>query len=104
LAELPGLVGKWSGAARAAPLQCPQLAGLNQAAQDAAQQAGNPAIFAAAPVFHGLHAMLSRFEMKDLAEGPDYAGKVLVGSPNPAALVGMARSFAPGLAQLQLTP
>lgn len=102
--KLPGLIGKWAGAARSAPLRCADLAGLNQAADEIALQANNPAIYATAPVLRGFHAMLTRFEMAAADSEPDLSGKLLIGSPNPAALLGMARNFAPGLSELQLKP
>jgi hypothetical protein len=104
LAELPPLVNKWAGQVSKAPWKCESLAGMNQAFADSSAQAANPAVFAAAPVFYGLHAILTRFEMDSLDAAPDFSGKLLIGSPNPAALIGMAQSFAPQLAQLQLKP
>jgi hypothetical protein len=54
-------------------------------------------------VFEGVHAIATRFELQDAATMPEFGGKLLIGSPNPTALVGMAKSFAPPLASLQLS-
>jgi hypothetical protein len=104
LAQVPTLVNKWAGAVAAAPWKCPSLAPLNETFAEGRTQASNPALFAAAPVFQGLHAILTRFEMAGPASVPQVGGKLLIGSPNPAALIGMARSLSPELAQLQLAP
>jgi hypothetical protein len=102
LGELPTLVGKWSKAVAASPWQCPWMAELNQAYADAGAQASNPVVFAAAPVFNGVHLILTRFSMSAPGATPDAAGKLLIGSPNPSALAAMASNFVPELAQLKL--
>lgn len=104
LAALPPLVAKWTGAVAKDPWKCASLAALNQGFADLGAQASNPAVFAAAPVFHGFHAIVSRFDMATFDSAPDVSGKLLIGSPNPAALVGMARGFVPPLAELELKP
>lgn len=104
LAALPPLASKWAGAVAKSPWQCPALAPLNDSFAQSSQQLSNPVVFGAAPVFEGLHLIATRLELKSAAAPPDVAGKLLVGSPNPAALVGMAKSFAPQLASLQLAP
>jgi hypothetical protein len=104
LAALPPLVDKWASAIAAAPWQCEALKGLNESAAQSKQQLANPVVFGAAPVFEGLHLIATRLELKSMAQTPDFAGKLLIGSPNPAALLGMAKSFAPPLASLQLAP
>lgn len=104
LGALPGLVGKWADAVAAAPWQCPTLQPLNQSFAQGRQQLANPVVFGAAPVFEGLHAIATRLELKGPGETPDVGGKLLIGSPSPAALVGMAKSFVPQLASLQLAP
>jgi len=102
LAQLPPLVSKWAGAVQSAPWQCASLQSLNAAFADTSVQMNNPAVFAAAPVFEGFHALLTKFSMPQPGAEPDVAGKLLIGSPNPAALLGMARSFAPEFATLNL--
>jgi hypothetical protein len=104
LAALPPLVSKWASAIAAAPWQCEALKGLNEGAAQSQQQLANPVVFGAAPVFEGLHLIATRIELKSMNEAPDFAGKLLIGSPNPAALLGMAKSFAPPLASVQLAP
>lgn len=104
LAALPPLVDKWASAIAAAPWQCEALKGLNDSAAQSQQQLANPMVFGAAPVFEGMHLIATRIELKSMAETPDFAGKLLIGSPNPGALLAMAKSFAPPLASLQLAP
>ena len=104
LAEVPPLASKWANAVAAAPWKCESLTQLNEAYAEAGVQASNPAVFMAAPVFQGFHAMLSRFEMPKGGATPDFAGKILIGSPNPASLLATAGNFAPQLAQLKLEP
>ena len=104
LAKLPELVNKWAGAVAAAPWQCPQLQELNESFAQGRVQMNNPGVFAAAPVFHGFHAIATRVDVKSLTATPDFAGKLLIGSDNPTALMGMAKSFAPQLASLNLKP
>jgi hypothetical protein len=104
LAALPGLVSKWADAVAAAPWQCASLAPLNESFAQTRQQLANPVVFGAAPVFEGVHAIATRLELKPAGETPDFGGKLLIGSPSPAALVGMAKSFVPQLATLQLAP
>lgn len=104
LAALPPLVDKWASAIAAAPWKCEALEGWNESAAQSKQQLTNPMVFGVAPVFEGLHLITTRLELKSMAETPDFAGKLLIGSPNPAALLGMAKSFAPPLASVQLAP
>lgn len=105
LGELPALANKWAAAVKASPWQCESLLQLNQAYADAGTQLSNPMVFAAAPVFDGVHAIVSRFTMPTPdAPTPDIAGKLLIGSPNPASLLAMAKGFAPPLAQVNLQP
>lgn len=102
LAQLPPLVSKWAGAVQSAPWKCDSLQGLNQAFADGSVQLNNPAVFAAAPVFEGLHAIATRFSMPTAGQAPDFAGKLVIGSPSPKALIAMAQSFAPQLASMNL--
>lgn len=104
LAQLPPLVAKWAGAVQSAPWQCPSLAELNTAFAEGSVQLNNPAVFAAGPVFEGLHAIATRFSVPAPGAEPDFAGKLLIGSPSPKALLGLAQSMAPALASMQLQP
>lgn len=104
LGALPGLVGKWADAVAAAPWRCTTLQPLNERFAQGRQQLANPVVFGAAPVFEGLHAIATRLELQGPGETPEVGGKLLIGSPNPAALVGMAKSFVPQVASLQLAP
>lgn len=104
LAQLPPLVGKWAGAVQSAPWQCASLLELNQAFAEGNAQLTNPAVFMAGPVFEGFHAIATRFTLPKPGEEADFGGKLLLGSPSPAALVAMAQTFAPQLAELQLKP
>jgi hypothetical protein len=105
LGQVPTLANKWSAAVKASPWQCETLVKLNQTYAEAGASASNPMLFAAAPVFDGFHAIVSRFTMPTPdAPQPDVAGKLIIGSPNPASLLAMAKSFAPPLAELNLQP
>lgn len=104
LAQLPTVVNGWAGAVAARPWQCPSLAWLNDGFATSRTQASNPVIFGAAPVFRGVHAIATRITFPAGSDTPDFGGKVLLGSPNPTALVAMAKSFAPALASLDLKP
>lgn len=104
LAQLPTVVNGWAGAVAAKPWQCPSLAWLNEGFASTRTQASNPVIFGAAPVFRGLHAIATRISFPAGSDTPDFGGKLLLGSPNPTALVAMAKSFAPALASLDLKP
>lgn len=104
LAALPGLVNTWAASVAASPWQCDSLQPLNQGFAQSREQLANPVVFGAAPVFEGLHAIATRVELKPGGAPPDFGGKLLIGSPSPAALVGMAKSFVPQLASMQLAP
>ena len=102
--ELPTLANKWADAAAAAPWKCSSLTSLNQSFVELRQQAANPAVFMVAPAVNAFHAILTRVDVASLDTTPDLAGKLLIGSPNPAALLGMAKGFAPQIAALDLKP
>lgn len=104
IGALPNVVGKWASAVAAKPWQCPALTSLNESFAQSREQLMNPAVFAAAPVFYGVHAIATRIELKTMGETPDFGGKLLIGSPDPAALIGMAKSFVPQLATMNLKP
>lgn len=102
LVELPKVVSEWAGAIEKAPWQCPQLASLNQSARDAATQTNNPALAVAAPLFSGLHAVLSTLQWPADSMIPEFTGRLVVASENPGSLLGMAKSMLPGLGQTQI--
>jgi len=103
LSALPGVVGGFAGKVASAPWQCSELAPLNAAFGEAAKNINNPAVFAAAPVFSGVHVLLNTFDM-DFAAGsePSGTGVLLIGSDNPTSLIGMAKGFVPQLAELDI--
>jgi hypothetical protein len=103
LDALPGVVGGFAGKVASAPWTCPELAPLNAAFAEAAKGVNTPALFAAAPVFSGLHLIIDTLEM-DFSPGssPGGTGVLLIGSANPASLVAMAKGLAPPLADLDL--
>lgn len=102
LAALPQVIGEFAGRVEKSPWQCPQLAFLNAGAEQARSQAGNPALFAAAPLFSGAHLLLSRLEWSAGQVLPDLAGKLVVASDNPASLLALAKSLLPDLAAVEL--
>lgn len=102
LATLPQVIGEFAGRVEQSPWQCPQLAFLNAGAQRARAQAGNPALFAAAPLFSGAHLLLSRLEWSPGQALPEAAGKLVVASDNPASLLAMAKGLLPDLATVDL--
>lgn len=103
LSAVPGVVNAFAGKVAESPWECAQLADLNQAFDEAKTGINNPAVFAAAPVFSGLHLILNTLEM-DFASGatPSGSGALLIGSDNPASLIGMAKGFVPQLATLEI--
>lgn len=103
LAALPEVVNEFADQVAAAPWQCEALAPLNAAFAESRQSLSNPALFMAAPVFHGFHAALSRLAMSDGGQ-PDLAGVLVIGSDNPASLMALTQSMAPQLAGLDLKP
>lgn len=101
LDKLKEAVDQHANAVAAAPWKCASLTGLNQGFADLQTQLANPVSFAIAPVLQGFRVALSRL---DLVEGgtPDYAGVLVVASPNPQSLVASARTFVPQLANLKV--
>ncbi|HET6604712.1 MAG TPA: hypothetical protein VFG21_10985 [Xanthomonadaceae bacterium] len=104
LSELPALVDRHAAAIEATPFQCPELAWINAGATGARTQVNNPALFAAAPVFHGFHLVLDHLAFSDTGEPSEAAGTLVIGSDNPQSLLAMARSFVPTLANVQIAP
>lgn len=101
LTTLGGFVGVQARAVAAAPFKCPQLADLNAQFSELQTQMSNPMAFAAAPVFRGFHAALTRFEMPADAP-PVFAGKLAIASDNPQSLVALAGNMLPAINQMGL--
>lgn len=104
LAVLPELATKYAEANAKSPWKCPQLASLNESFDKSRTSLTNPAFAGYAPMFHGLHAIVDQMTFKDGQSMPDIAGVLVIGSDNPASLLGMAGSVSPGIAQLGLKP
>lgn len=102
LKELPGVVSRLAARVTEAPYACAELAPLNAAAAEAGKGINNPAVFAAAPVLNGLRLSIDRLSLPQGPLAPDASGSLLIGSDNPASLIGLARSFVPELASLQV--
>src|SRR5690606_11538622 len=103
---IPALSNRIANNTAKNPWTCPALASLNEAAQKAREVGNNPALYAAAPMAYSLHVALSRlaFTPDDDEHPVEFAGKLLIGSDNPAGLVAMSKSFVPQLAELNLAP
>lgn len=88
------------------PWTCPALASFNDVAQKAREVGNSPALYAAGPMAYSLHVAVSRlaFTPEDEDHPVDFAGKLLIGSDNPAGLVAMSKTFVPQLAELNLAP
>ena len=104
LTKLPDLATKYADATDKSPWKCPQLAQMNQGADQSKTTLTNPAFAGYAPMFHGLHAIVDKLVMTDGQSMPDIAAVVAIGSDNPASLLAMAGSFAPNIASLGLKP
>lgn len=88
-----------SAALASAPYRCEWLASLN--AGGSAQQLGP--LYMAAGFVTGVRMTLS--DVRWAGETPEsVSGALVVSSPNPAGLVGMAQGFLPQLASMQLRP
>lgn len=102
LDALPPLANKWADAVAATPWQCEFLQPMNQAFADARSAAANPGIYAVAPVMQSINVLLTHFKpAPDMAQ-PEFKGKLLIGSPSPAALVSMLKAYVPGMATLEV--
>ncbi|MCK7595036.1 hypothetical protein [Pseudomarimonas salicorniae] len=102
LQALPGVVSRLAARVTDAPYACADLQSLNSMAAEAGKQINNPAVFAAAPMVYGLMASLDRFEIASGDAAPAVEGTLVLGSDNPASLIGMAKGFVPQLAQLEV--
>lgn len=99
---LPPLAGRWADAVAAAPWQCEFLQPMNQAFADFRTGAANPGIYAAAPVVQSFNVLLTHFKTSPEMAQPEFKGKLLIGSPSPAALVSMLKAYVPGMAALEV--
>jgi len=102
LTKLPELATKYADAIAKSPWKCPQLANLNQSAEQSRITLTNPGFAGYAPMFHGFHAIVDKLVMKDDQPVPDVAAVVAIGSDNPASLLAMAGSMVPGIGSLGL--
>ncbi len=104
LTKLPELATKYADATAKAPWKCPSLTNMNQSAEQSKTSLTNPAFAGYAPMFHGFHAIVDKFVMKDDQPIPDIAAVVAIGSDNPASLFQMAGSISPDIAKVGLKP
>ncbi len=106
----PGAVPAWANtiAENTAknPWTCPALSDFNEYIKTLRDSANNPAVYAAGPMANSLHLVLNNLKfIPDNEEHPvEFSGKLLIGSDNPAGLVGMAKNFLPQVAELKLAP
>ena len=104
-AALPALLNGWADAAATHTFTCPQLVDLNSTAEQFRTAASNPGIYTVAPMASALRVIATRVDMESLQSGtPDVSAKALIASDNPAALLSMAKTFAPDLASFDLKP
>ncbi|MBX3726073.1 MAG: hypothetical protein KF823_09155 [Xanthomonadales bacterium] len=102
LDKLGEFLQKQSAAVSSAPWACDKLASLNDSAgQIGGQVAG---LYMAGGLMTGLRAVVTRLDWEGLAMPTRVEGALIVASPNPASLVGMAGGFLPAVAGLQLSP
>ncbi|ANB16838.1 hypothetical protein [Dokdonella koreensis] len=85
----------------AAPYRCEALAFVNEGAQDL-QQKLDQTVPPPLSDLTGLRLSLDRFTWKG-QDKPDFAGKLLIASDDPATLVSMAQLAVPTLRDVQLT-
>jgi hypothetical protein len=104
LAVLPELATKYADAVAKSPWKCPQLTGLNESFDKSKATLTNPGFAGYAPMFHGLHAVLDTFAMKEGQMMPEFSGVLAIGSDNPASLLAMAGAVSPDIAKLGLKP
>lgn len=104
LAALPEVVNGFAKQVDAAPWKCASLQPLNDGFAQARQGLTNPALFMVAPVFRGFHVALTKLDPGDGSLPRDLAGTLAIGSDNPAALIGLAQSVAPQIAEAGLKP
>ena len=102
---LPAVLNAWADAAQAHTFACPRFVDLNDTATQLRTASSNAGIYTVAPVFSSMRVMLDRIDVESMTAGtPDASARILISSGNPAALLSMARNFAPDLAGLDLKP
>ena len=105
LSAVPGVVDSFANQVAQSPFQCEQLVALNQAFSEARKGINNPGLYGVAPLFNAFHLLVDKLDLSALNQGngqPDGEVRLAIGSDNPASLLGMARSFVPPLANLQV--
>lgn len=85
------------------PFRCAALASLNDDIAKMNADLANPAVFMAGAAVSGVNLSLTKLELPEGGR-PVLAGKLAVGSDNPASLLSMAGGFLPQLASLNLQP
>ncbi|THT99260.1 hypothetical protein E9531_12740 [Lampropedia puyangensis] len=80
------------------PYQCEGLTPLNDLAAEAHK--GVAGLYSVANWVQGIRLNFSKLDIN----GQDFAGTLLVASPNPSGLIGMVQGFVPELAKLGLVP
>ncbi|SHE91604.1 hypothetical protein SAMN02745117_01032 [Lampropedia hyalina DSM 16112] len=98
LNKLAAFVQTQASAIQAAPFECEVLQSWNEAAGQAQQQLAG--LYMVAGWVNGFRANLTELNLQT----PSAKGTVLLTSPNPSGLLGMAQGFVPQLAQLNLAP
>lgn len=104
LGKLPELATKYADSTAKAPWKCSNLTGLNEAMAKAKTTLTNPGFAGYAGMFRGFHLLAHKLEIKDGQPIPDMAAVLVIGSDNPASLLGMAGNMVPGIATLGLKP
>ena len=106
VAEMRGFWTAQSEAVAAKPFACPALVDLN----DTFAKLGAAMQKAAIPPFGdmlGLHLALDSFQSKPPGTPgsavPDFTGRLVIGTNNPAGLLAMGQMMTPALAQMKLT-
>ena len=105
LSAVPGVVDGFANQVAQSPFQCDQLTALNQAFSEARKGINNPGLYGVAPLFNAFHLLVDKLDLSALSQvngQPDGAVRLAIGSDNPASLIGMAKSFVPGMATLQI--
>lgn len=98
LNQLPTVATALATSITSQPFGCAAFAGLNQSADEAKTGINNPAVYAAAPVFSGLHLFVDELQIAPDMQEPTGSGVLVLGSDNPDALLGMLRNAAPPFA------
>lgn len=102
LQQVPSVVAALVGGNEQNPSQCPQLASLDQTAKTLKAQSTNPALLGSATMVHSVFAVIDRLRWSDGAAVPEFSGALVVGSDNPASVLGIARSMLPALGSVKL--